>query len=266
MEGELARIAAKVCRRFLAKYKSKKKVKTKDGEERVIYEYGPRQVQRRHQEKAERLEELRHSIDEMRDQVYEDLSCDDPETCSVALAVALMDHTYERVGNSESADKGHFGVTGWRVDHVRFSKGKATLEYVGKSGVEQEKDVTDARLLSALKKAVKGKDPDDEIVDASAEEVNAYLKEFGITAKDIRGFHANESMKERLAKIRSKGPKLPKERKKKDEILKKEFQKALEETAKAVGHEPTTLRNQYLVPSLEETFMHDGEVIDALDS
>jgi hypothetical protein len=95
--------------------------------------------------------------------------------------------------------------------------------------------------------------------------VNDYLREFDVTAKDLRGFHANREVQERLRAIRRDGPDLPRPRKERDAILKREFKEALEAAAKAVGHEPSTLRNQYLVPWLEDAYMKDGTVIDRLD-
>jgi hypothetical protein len=98
-----------------------------------------------------------------------------------------------------------------------------------------------------------------------AKVVNAYLKDFDITAKDIRGLHANREVQERLQAIRSKGPELPRERKDRDKILKAEFKKAVEGAAEAVGHEASTLRSQYLVPALEEAYLKDGSVIKKLN-
>jgi hypothetical protein len=186
-----------------------------------------------------------------------------------ALAVALMDETYERVGNEGSAKEGHYGVTGWKVKHVKFSGSKATLSYVGKSGVKQTKTVTNAMALKVLKDAVKGKDPDEEILcegddcRITAEKVNAYLKPFDVTAKDLRGLHANEEMKSRL-KAQRKG-KLPTDKKERESKLKEEFKAALEAAAEAVGHEPSTLKSQYLVPGLEDAYLKDGTVPAALD-
>lgn len=242
-------------------YKSKKKVKTKDGDETTVYEYGPRQVQKRHQDKAKRLEKLKSNIHRLQTQVKKDLKCEDDKKCQTALAVALIDHTYERVGNDESASQGHFGVTGWKVDHIRRSGESFILEYVGKSGVKHSKKVDDPAIVQSLKKAIEGKKSSDVILEVSAEDVNDYLKPYDITAKDLRGYHANNEMKSNLRKERRKGPSdLPRLRKDRDKILKKEFDKALQETAKAVGHEPTTLRGQYLVPSLEEDYLKDGTI------
>jgi len=244
-----------------AKYKKKKKVKTQKGDEMVVYEYSDRQIANRNRQKAERLEKLRGSVDKLRAQTRKDLKSKDEKTRAVALAIALMDHTFERVGNDGSAEEGHFGVTTWQPKHVTFQKGKATIKYVGKSGVDQNKTVDDAALVKALKDACDGKKDTACIVEASASDVNEYLEPFGISAKDIRGFHANTEMKTQLKKFR-KG-KLPSDKKERETKLKEEFKKALEATAEAVGHEPTTLKGQYLVPGLEDQFLKDGTVTES---
>lgn len=239
------------------KYKNKKVVKTQDGGTATIYEYGPRQVANRNKAKAERVEGLRKNIEKLRKQVFSDL--ENP----AALAVALMDATYERIGNDASAKEGHVGVTGWKPEHVTFKNGKAILTYVGKSGVEQRKEVEDKRLVKALRKACDD-DSCEYLVSVKPKDVNAYLKPFDVTAKDLRGFHANREMQERLREARKNGPALPKSRKEKDRILKEEFKKALEETADRVGHKPATLKGQYLVPGMEKGYLHDGSVEDSL--
>lgn len=247
--------------RIFVAYKSKKTVKTKDGDETTVYEYGPRQIQKRHEEKADRLEKLHHRLDDLMDKVYEDLECTDSKKCQIALAIALINETFERVGNEDSAEEGHYGVTGWRIKHVKSKGSTIEISYVGKSGVSQRKTVRDKTLVDAIKKLMKGKSGDDELLsEIEASDVNDYLKKYDITAKDIRGYHANDQMRRALKRLRKEGPELPFARKEKDEILKKEFKKALEETAKAVGHEPTTLKSQYLVPSLEESYLHDGTI------
>jgi DNA topoisomerase-1 len=248
--------------RVAARYKERK-ISDKGN---PVYLYSERQVSRRNNEKAERLEQLRKNVHKVRDQVKKDLKSDDPEKVLLALAVGLMDHTAERVGNDDSASEGHFGVTGWKPDHIKFSDSKATVTYVGKSGVKQKKTVTDKGLIRAMKDAVEGCDGEASIfchdtVKIDASKVNKYLKKFDITAKDLRGLHANTVMRDELKKVR-KGelPTDPKERKKQ---LKDEFKQALEATAEAVGHEPSTLRGQYLVPGLEDEFMK-GRVMEKM--
>ena len=217
----------------MAKYKSKKKLDSGN----VVYEYGPRQIANRHKEKAEQLEHLDGQIGDLRKQYNKDLDSKNEKESDAALAVALMDHTYERVGNKGSAEEGHYGVTEWRKKHVSFKGDKAVFEYVGKSGVKHTKEVTDKKLVSALKERAKGKGDDDCLLCVSSSEVNDYLEPFGITAKDIRGYHANSEMHEALKTIRKDGPSLPKDRKEKDKILKEEFDEALEQTAEEIGRE-----------------------------
>jgi hypothetical protein len=254
--------------RVAAKYRSKKELESGN----TLYLYSERQVADRNRKKAERVEKLRKSVEKLRKKVKKDLSSDDLMTKYTALAVALIDHTYERVGNDDSAGEGHFGVTGWQKQHVKFSGGTATIKYVGKSGVKQEKKVTDKDLLKALKDAhgaAKGKESCIfELEDGScvkAKEVNAYLKDFDVTAKDLRGFHANREMQECLRAIRGKGKKLPEDKKEREKLLKAEFKEALEQVAAAVGHEASTLKSQYLVPGLESHYLADGSVIEKLD-
>jgi len=255
--------ALSMSQRLAARFKQKKEVPSEDGGKTTIYEYSDRQVALRNTEKAKRIEKLRKSYSSLEGQVRKDLKAKDTETFLTALAVALMDETYERVGNDDSASEGHFGVTGWRREHVTFSGGTATISYVGKSGVKQKKTVS-GEVAKHLQKAYNAADSDDSClfcpkdskVDAS--KINDYLAKFDITAKDLRGYHANDAMKNNLKKVR-KGelPSDPKEREKK---LKAEYTQALEATAKEVGHESSTLNSQYLVPGLEDDYTKDGTI------
>ncbi len=257
--------------RVAARYKQKKKVKGPKGES-TVYLYSERQIANRNKAKAKRVEALSKKIGDLRAKVKKDLKAEDPEKRLTALAVALMDHTYERVGNDESAKDGHFGVTGWQKKHVSFSKGKAKLKYVGKSGVKHDKSVDDASILSALRDAYEAVEEDSDDLFSwdggrvTAEKVNDYLKAFDVTAKDIRGYHANREMQDNLKAERKKGGKLPEDAKEKKAKLKEEFKAALEATADAVGHEPATLKGQYLVPNLEDTYLENGTVLDKLGS
>lgn len=247
--------------RVASRYQKKKKLESGN----TLYVYSPRQVALRNNEKADRIEKFKTSLGKLRKKVEKDLTSKDTKTKLTALVVALIDHTYERVGNDESAEeRGHFGVTGWQKQHVSMGKGKATIRYTGKSGVKHEKMVDDTKILPALKAAYDAveKDTGGLFEGVGSKEVNEYLSSFNITAKDLRGLHANREMQERLRVIRSKGPKLPSDRKGKDEILKKEFKEALEGAAEAVGHEPSTLRSQYLVPALESSYLKDGTIIE----
>ena len=255
-----------------SKFKNKKQVPKADGKGTLtIYEYSKGQIQHRNRAKAERVEKLRSTIGGLRKQVSKDLTSEDPKVRLAALAVALIDQTYERVGNDKSAsENGHYGITTLTTDHVKMGKGKATLSYVGKSGVKHTKTVTDKPTIAALKTAMKGRGKGDRLLCDGADctirarDVNKYLRDFEVTAKDLRGMHANEEVRNRLTQIRKAGPELPRARKERDKILKAEFKEALVAAAEMVGHEASTLKSQYLVPGMETAYMKDGTVIDKL--
>jgi len=257
--------------RVAAKYQKKKEVPKADGKgTTTVYEYSEGQVQHRNREKAKRVEKLRGKLGDLQKKVKKDLSSDDLKTRLTALAVGLINDTYERVGNPDSAKEGHFGVTGWQAKHVTVGKDKATIKYVGKSGVSQKKETRDPDIVRVLREAVKdksGTDPVFEVDDVKVDSttVNDYLKPMDITAKDIRGLHANRVMQNKLKAIRNKGNPAPDDKKEREKKFKEEFKKALEETAKEVGHEPSTLKSQYLVPGLEDTFLATGQVKTKLD-
>ena len=266
------RVAGRYLEARAAKYQAKKKVPKADGTgETTIYVYSERQVQNRHREKAERLESLRGKISDIRKRYRRELAHEDPRTRLTALAVGLIDETYERVGNPQSKENGHYGITTLTKDHVTFGPEGAILRYTGKSGVDHEKRVEDSKLVGALRAALKGKKAKDSVFCegedcvVSAKDVNAFLKEYDVTAKDLRGLHANEEVRTRLKAIRKKGPSLPEDAKEREKLLKSEFKQALQEAAEAVGHEPATLRGQYLVPGLEEAYLKDGKVMSKLN-
>lgn len=262
-----------------AKYKEIKRVPKATGKGTTeVRVYSPRQIALRKSKKSKRLQKLSGNIDRMMKEIKQDLTSSDTKTARVALAISLINVTFERVGNETSAagensdtDKTpHLGVTGWAKKNITFKGGKATIKYRGKSSVDHVKVVEDPATVKALKKAYEGCKSDEDCVfhwadgKITAKEVNDRLKEFGdLTAKDLRGWHANRLMKEELARVR-KG-KLPTDKKEREKKLKEEWKAALETTAKEIQHEPGTLQGQYLVDAMREAYMKDGTVIDKLD-
>lgn len=260
-----------------ARYQEKKKVPKANGKGTTeVYVYSERQVQKRNQDKAERLQKFKPKVEKLRAKVKQELKSKDRETRLTALAVALIDETHERVGNEQSAKgerndsgKPHYGVTGWRKDHIQMGSDSATISYVGKSGVEHEKTVETPYILSALRQAYKEAEGEKGCLfswsdgSVTAEKVNGFLEPFGITAKDLRGAAANGLMQKALRKQR-KGT-LPSDKKERENKLKEEFKLALEEVSKELGHEASTLASQYLAPNMRSEYESKGKIIERLD-
>ena len=68
-----------------------------------------------------------------------------------ALALALMDETGMRVGNSSYRKRnGTIGLTTLRRKHVELDEKGFHFEYVGKSGIDREVDLTDPTLVQLI--------------------------------------------------------------------------------------------------------------------
>lgn len=69
-----------------------------------------------------------------------------------AIAVALMDETGMRVGNSSYRKRnGTIGLTTLRRKHIEVDDEGVHFDYVGKSGQEREVDLNDPKLITLIK-------------------------------------------------------------------------------------------------------------------
>lgn len=214
---------------------------------------------RRREKKVCSLRTLATSITGLRRRVNQDLKSDDEKTRLTALAVAIIDKTAERVGNDDSAKDGHFGVTGFKPSHIEVEGSKVRLTYVGKSGVKHEKEFSDktvAKLVSECCERNKGKSrllTTSDGFEIKADKVNRYLSDFEVTAKDLRGYAANNLVVESLKRL---DPGLDeKERKKK-------FSEILNKVAERVGHQRATLKKHYLMPNIEQEYVGKGKIVN----
>ena len=214
----------------------------------------------RRRKKTVSVKKLAEQINGLRTKVTKDMKSDDEKTKLTATAVALMDCTAERVGNDSSASDDHVGVTGFKKKNVTVTGNKVKLKYVGKSGVEHEKEFTDERIAKVLKQCLKRcKKPDDFVLTTpddfkiKAAQVNRYLKDYGVTAKDIRGYAANHMVITSL-----KGRNKPSD----EAERKKVMSEVLQKVAEAVGHGKGTLRKHYLLPNLEDDYIKKSKILD----
>jgi DNA topoisomerase-1 len=166
-----------------------------------------------------------------------------------------MLNTSERIGNEESASNGHFGITQFKKNHVKVLGNRVKLNYVGKSGVEHDKDFSCSITAQLLKKL---RIRNNEFIFTTEDgfrirpdRVNRYLKQFDVKSKDIRGFNANRMMVMELNRIGK-----VKEEKERPKI----FNAALRKIAERIGHGSITLRKHYLLPEIEENFYRTGSV------
>jgi DNA topoisomerase-1 len=237
----------------------------------AIVEATPEQIEERWEKKKEAIETLANNIRKLRMNITKDMASDDEKTALTALVIAVMMKSGERVGNEDSAasidEEGdekdpHYGVTGFRKKHIDIEDNTVLLEYVGKSAKEHRKSFTDANIAAALKKAIKNS-PDyfvfttTENFKIKADRINRYLTSYDITAKDLRGFFANDLIKRKLDKLPEEELQYADEKKRQ-----KLFNQIAKAVAEKVGHGTSTLKKHYLLPELENEFIKDGTVIN----
>jgi DNA topoisomerase-1 len=142
-------------------------------------------IDKRWELKRDSIYNLRDKVDRLKRKVRSDLYSSDDKIRLTALVIRIMMLTSERVGNSESASNGHFGITGFKRKHVSVDGNKVTLNYVGKSGVEHEKSFSDQTTAMMLKDLLnRSKSPSSPLFTTTdgfvikADKVNIYLKRF----------------------------------------------------------------------------------------
>ena len=217
------------------------------------------EIKARWDKKREHIETLANNIRRLRHNITLDLKSENEKTFLTALVVAVMMRTGERIGNTDSEKNNRYGCCGFRKRHISVDKNNLiSLKYVGKSSVVHELNITDGKLAPLLKQAIKNS-PTSFIFTTSngfrikAPRCNNYLKEFGVTNKDIRGYSSNQWIIERL-----KNNEIPKEEKDR----KKLFIKIIKDVAHRVGHGAATLRKHYTLPELESEYVQHGKIIE----
>ena len=214
-----------------------------------------KELKKRWDKKRSAIKNLSKNISKLKTQITKDLSSSDERTLLIASIAKIIEMTGERVGNSNSAENGHHGISNLTNKHVSINGSTITLKYTGKSGVNHDNSIKNkkiATILKELKKRNKGylfitKDGKQ----IKAREVNSYLSKFNITSKDLRGYKANKLMREKLSKLK----------KTKDiKEIKKNFNETLREVAAIIQHTPSILRSAYLLPEIEETYYKYGSI------
>jgi DNA topoisomerase-1 len=186
-----------------------------------------------------------------------------PREKVLAAVVQLLEKTLIRVGNEEYArDNGSVGLTTMRVRHATISGGTVRFEFVGKSGVEHDIDLRDARLARIVKacRELPGYElfqyVDEhghrQVVDSA--DVNAYVREISgedFTAKDFRTWAGTVLAAKALADLPAFASVAE---------AKRNVARAIGSVAKRLGNTKAVCRKSYIHPAVLDAYM-DGVVI-----
>lgn len=232
----------------MPKYKSK--IELESGA--VKYEYGRQAIKERASKKLHQCRVVEDNIEKIINRVISDVKRNIDE----ALAVGIMLCTYERIGNDDSAQSGHFGVTNLEARHFTDNKSHIEIDYVGKSGVVQHKEIYDPVITSAIRQKLKRCQPRARIILCTPQACNEWLRPFNCTSKDVRTFAANRLMAHQLKEADKVSGNNGWARKRRAKI----FYDAVGVVSKDLGHRPKTLIDMYLNNVLVKNYIKTGAI------
>jgi len=223
----------------------------RDSKGRLQRRYRPEFVAKKQADKYKRITNAINRIPELREAVNNDINGKDTLKKFTALAIKIMDLTGARVGNEKyTEDNETHGITTLEKSNVTFRNNVAVLNYVGKKGVQQTHEVDQPEVVSALRelKKMPGKRlfEIDEKGNISSDGVNKYLKEYGLTAKDLRTFRANVEFTKAL---------MTGGRPKDDKGRKTAVANALKTASAQLGNTPDVCRTNYISPEILEGYL-----------
>ena len=183
-----------------------------------------------------------------------------------ALAVGILDETAVRVGGREyTRDNDSFGLTTLRPDHLRFERGRAVFEFVGKGGAERRVFLRRRSLRRVLKRTTKlpggpgtllrYRASNGRVARLDAARVNAFLGTVtagGFTAKEFRTWHGTVAAVESLDAV-DRGSADPD-----GAVL-----AAIDAAAERLGNTRAVCREYYVHPAVAEVF-RDGRWPDGV--
>lgn len=171
----------------------------RDARGRKQYRYHPRWREARDANKYERMLAFAAALPKIRARVARDLARPAmPREKVLATVVRLLDTTLIRVGNVDYARENRsYGLTTLRDRHVKVSATEVRFRFRGKSGVEHDVTVHDARIAKIVRRCMdlpghnlfQYLDSDGTRRTVSSTDINAYLQAIAgseFSAKDYR--------------------------------------------------------------------------------
>ncbi|MGI4816260.1 MAG: DNA topoisomerase IB [Janthinobacterium lividum] len=239
----------------------------RDARGRKQYRYHPRWRETRDATKYERMLAFSAALPRIRARVARDLKLSGLQRDKVlATVVRLLDTTLIRIGNVDYAKENRsYGLTTLRNRHVDVAAGQIHFHFRGKSGVEHDVTVSDARVARIVKRCmdIPGHDLFQYLDDeggrhtVSSADINEYLHAVAgadFTAKDYRTWAGSVHALDALSKIRWETV--------------TEARRLLVETVKAVarrlGNTPAVCKRCYVHPAVLEAF-EAGELMPAIE-
>jgi DNA topoisomerase-1 len=157
-----------------------------------------------------------------------------------------------------ASENGSYGIATLRKKHVSVRGDTVRFDFPGKSGVRQQRELTDRRIAKVVRSLLKQpgrrvfqfQNGEGQFVDVTSRHINAYIKEVmgdSFSAKDFRTWAGTLICACTLARVGTDDEEKLTGRKKKIVV-------AIKETAAALGNTPAVCRGSYICPAILSSF------------
>ncbi len=211
--------------------------------------------------KFEKVYEFAKALPKIRLQVERDLRRKGLSKEKVAAAVvSIIDQTVMRVGSEEFAEENEtYGASSLRKTQVKAVGQKLSFHFPGKHSQEWQRELVNGPVAAVVRRLkeypgdrlFQYQGPGGKLVPCDESKVNAYLKPFGVTAKQFRTYHASKLAAERLKEI---GPPAN------EKDAAKKIAGVCKEVAAMLGNTPAVARSSYINPKVLNAY-----AVSALD-
>lgn len=237
----------------------------RDARRRKQYRYHRRWTEVSGEGKYDRIVQFGATLPKLRRRLRQDLALPGfPREKVLAIVVAVMAETLVRIGNATYArDNRSFGLTTLRNRHVAFARDRVRLQFRGKSGLEHDIGIDDARLVKLIRAVqhlpgqalfrYRGDDGTLQPVDSG--QLNAYLRQVmgeDFTAKDFRTWGGTLTAFKLLAATPVPDP--PSKA-----ALNRARNAVVKQVASALGNTPAVARKAYIDPCMFQAW-EDGRL------
>ena len=239
----------------------------RDDKNRKQYIYNPKFIEKRNQEKFDRIIIFADQLEHMRRVTGQHLRKRSLTREKVlACMVRLLETAYFRPGSDYYTEENEtYGLTTMRSKHLTIDGGELIFNYIGKSSKEQERHIVDAKLAKIVKEIdelpgyeiFKFIDEKGQKQDVNSEHLNDYIKEVmgeDFSAKDFRTWSGTVIAAMALDEIGAPEKKDQKE-------LDKNIKEAVIKVSERLGNTPSVARSSYIDPRVIDEY-NNGKTIN----
>ena len=177
----------------------------------------------------------------------------------MACILRVLSTCFMRPGSEVYAsENGSYGIATLRPKHVKVRGDVVQFDFAGKSGVQQHRELKDARVAKIVKtllsipgrEVFKYQNGNGEFVDVKRRHINLYIKEVmgeTFSAKDFRTWAGTLVCACALARAASEAID-------NGTAIKRNVVQAIKETAEVLGNTPAVCRSSYICPEIITSF------------